>query len=115
MKYVALCGMCAVVLLGGCGEPSPAKLRREALSEFQLGRIERARVLLRQVLDMEPGDADSLYLMGRIHYAKGAYETAMFYYQSCLDVNPGYPNARRDLADAERMAGPVAKDIRIIP
>jgi len=113
MKRVTLCGLATILLAGatlltvsGCGGPTPEQLRTKAISEYQVGKLEEARDLFRQVLWTEPADADSLFYLGRICYSQGEYAKAMYYYQSCLDVQPSNEAARRGLAEAKQAAGP---------
>jgi len=114
MKSLVLCGLCVAVLTGGCA-PSPAELRLQGISEFQVGHHAQARKLLRQCLDHMPADPQALYYMGRVMHVRGAYEMAMYYYQSCLEVDPSFDVARVWLAKAQTQAGPSGDKLRLLP
>ncbi|MFP3937857.1 MAG: tetratricopeptide repeat protein [Phycisphaerae bacterium] len=112
MRYLTILIM--GLLLAGCG-PSVRDVRERAISQYQLGEIERAEMNFREVLDKRPYDADSLYYMGRIQQARGRPLRAVYYYQSCLDVDPSHEMARLWLGRAERQTGQAGKELRSIP
>lgn len=114
MKRSALCGLCAAMVLAGCG-PSPRELRDRGISGFQLGRHAEAKKLLQQCLDRTPTDPKALFYMGRVEHALGSYEMAMFYYQSCLEVDPSFELARLWLDKAQTAAGASGARMRFIP
>jgi len=97
MNRWVLFALLTAVLAAGC-EPSPNQLRARGISEFQLGRPEKAKQHFQTVLDTHPSDPDSLYYMGRISYLEGRYELASYYYRCCIDADPRYQQARSELA-----------------
>jgi len=101
-----ICGLALMAVLPGC---RAQHLRDSGISAFQVGRTDEARVLLKQSLDLEPSDGETLYYMGRAMQADGFYEQAIFYYQSCLQVEPGHKAAQKWLAKAMEALGPTGR------
>lgn len=97
MARWTLLGLCAALLLSGCGL-SDEQIRKRGMSEFQLGRHVQAGEYFRQLLARRPSDPDALYFTGRILHADGAYEQAAYYYECAIDADPGYNDARIWLA-----------------
>ena len=114
MKRLALCGLCAAMLLAGCG-PTPTQLREQGITQFQLGRHAEAEKSLQQCLDRTPTDPRALLYMGRTVHARGQYEWAMFYYQRCLELDASFELARLWLDKAQTAAGPSGARMRFIP
>lgn len=114
MKYTVIAVLAATLLLSGCTQ-NVRTLREEGVREFQLGRMEIARAYFRQVLREEPSDPAALYYMGRIAHDRGDLGRAVYYYQCCLDADPGFPTAGewllRARADAEAADIPVSEDL----
>ena len=85
----------------GCGNsPTTEALVRRAVGDLQAGRIDPAKVSLRQALDQSPSDPAALYYMGRICHAEKRYEQAAYYYRCCLDADPSFAFAHKYLAEA---------------
>lgn len=103
------------VLLAGCAAPGSADLVKAGITEFQLGQLDKAKATLERVLDQEPSHAEALFCLARIHHAQRAFERAVYYYQCCLDADPGYPDVAKHLAEAQREAGKTGKLLRFIP
>jgi tetratricopeptide (TPR) repeat protein len=113
MKRLALCGLCVMTMLAGCGT-STDELRSQGISGFQVGHLDKAKTLFQLVLDRRPGDAESYYYLGRIAHAQGDPMMAMYYYQSSIDADPAHQEARRWLAKAEQESGAAGKGLRFI-
>ena len=96
MNRLTIVAACGAVLMAAC-EPSPNELLTRGISEFQLGRVEKAREFFERVLDQKPSHPDALFYMGRVCYVEGNYELADYYYHCCLDVDPSYEQARDEL------------------
>jgi len=96
--YGVAYGLAAAAMLSGCGKAH--ELRDSGIAEFQVGRVEQAKVLLKQALDLDPSDPEALYYMGRALHADGSSKEAIFYYQSCLHVKPGHRAAQEWLSKA---------------
>ncbi len=113
MTWAMGVGLLAAVA-GGCNQEA-RDLRERGITEFQVGRVEDAQALLNEALEHDAGDAEALYYLGRILHREGLYEQAVFYYQSCLQVRPGHPVARRWLAMAMAELGPGAETLYFLP
>ena len=114
MTRLAYFGLCAAVFVSGCG-PSPASLRDRGIAEFQVGHIDDAESLLRQAVDARPAMPEALYYLGRVNYATGDLEQAIYYYQCSLDVDPSFTPARRWLTKAQQEAGRTGQLLLFIP
>ena len=108
-------GALAAAVLAGCGGPSTDELVNRAVADFQVGRLDRAKATLARALGQSPSHPLALFYMARIHHAERSYERAIYYYQCCLDADPGNAAARKYLAEAVKAAGPVGRTLRFIP
>ncbi|KKL26948.1 hypothetical protein LCGC14_2390130 [marine sediment metagenome] len=114
--WIVLAVLVAGVAGPGCGGPAaPDELVNLAVADLQTGRIDRARAMLTRALDQSPSHARALFYMGRLHHAEKFYEQAVYYYQCCLDADPGYVAARTHLAEAQKLAGAAGDKLRFIP
>ncbi len=91
------------VLAGGCSN-RVATLRTAGVREYQAGNRYQARAYFRNVLDQKPADPTALHYMGRIYHEEKDYRKAVFFYESCLEADPGYPTTREWLAKARSEA-----------
>ena len=103
----------AAMAFSGCG-PSVA-YRQEAISEFEVGHIARAKPMFGQALQQAPSDPVALYYMGRIHCEEQDWENAIYYFQCCLDVDPGNADARAWLLKSEDATQVIGERLRFIP
>ncbi len=115
LAAMLLAGALAAAVLTGCGGPSTDELVNRAVADFQVGRVDRAKVLLGRALDRSPSHPLALFYMARIHHAEKSYEQAIYYYQCCLDADPSNAAARKHLAEALKAAGAVGEALRFIP
>lgn len=104
----------AAALLAGCG-PSDQEIRQRGAAHFELGNLQQAEADFQNVLIRWPADPDSLYYMGRIRYAEGLYEQAMYYFQSAIDADPSYESAKLWLQRARQKSGVAGPVLQIIP
>ncbi len=112
---IGLTALFAGSLLSGCAAPSVSEMVTAGISEFQLGRLDKAKGTLEQALGLDPANPDALFYLGRIYQARGDYVRAVYYYQCALDVSPGYPEVGKYLAEAQEKAGTAGKMLRFIP
>ena len=118
MKRVILASLAVLVcasLLSGCGGVDTRQLVRQGVSQLQTGRLDEAEATLKRALAVSPSDPAALFYMGRVYHAQEFYEQAVYYYQCCLDADPGYPDVTKYLAQAQRQAGPAGAKLRFIP
>lgn len=114
MRRVLVPAALAAVLAAGCG-PSVGELQTRGIAEFQVGHVKQARTVFEQILDRHPSHAPSLFYMGQIAHHEGKYEDAIYYFQCCLDVDPGYPQVRGWLKRSQEAAGLAGKKLRYLP
>ncbi|MHC4983511.1 MAG: tetratricopeptide repeat protein [Planctomycetota bacterium] len=103
LSYGLGCGL-LIVITSGCNLKA-RRLRDKGIAEFQIGRIDNARALLKQSVDLNASDPDALYYMGRVMHADKFYEQAVYYYRSCLQAKPSHLSAREWLAKAMAALG----------
>ena len=113
MRRWMMPGMVAVMLIAGCG-PSTS-YRKVAITEFDVGHIDKAKPMFRQALQADPSDPVALYYMGRIYCEEQDWENAIYYFQCCLDVSPGNADARAWLLKAEEATEALGTKLRFIP
>lgn len=92
-----------VVLIGGiaaCGGPEErkAKYRLRAQEYFQQGDYAKARVELRNVLQIDPKDVDAYFLYAQVEEKERNYRNAAGAYQQVIELNPGHDRAMVKLA-----------------
>jgi CelD/BcsL family acetyltransferase involved in cellulose biosynthesis/Tfp pilus assembly protein PilF len=61
---------------------------RRTVQNFRNGAYEKAEVACRQILEVEPQNADALYVLGRILAERGAEEEAMALHKTLLAAAP---------------------------
>ena len=113
MRRWMMPGMVVVMLIAGCG-PSTS-YRKVAITEFDVGHVAQAKPMFRQALQADPSDPVALYYMGRIYCEEGDWENAIYYFQCCLDVEPGNAAARAWLLKAEEATAAIGQKLRFIP
>jgi tetratricopeptide (TPR) repeat protein len=85
--------------------PSPLQEKINQILEFrQLGKLVEAESLCRDVLAESP-QPGIYHLLGLLNYALGRVDTALEYTQRAIDLNPGDPEARSNLAAMLLTAG----------
>src|SRR5215213_3976553 len=103
--------------------PNPAihKLMMTAVQQHQMGKLREAEGMYRQVLAMEPGNADALHLLGALASQVGQHEAAFNLIRQAIAVRPEaefYVNlaeALRGLGRMEDAATELQNAIRINP
>lgn len=110
---VFLAAAAALPLLSGCSEA--IHKRDRGISMFQVGRIEKAQELLAASIREDAGDPKAYYYMGRVMHAQEQYEEALYYYQCCLQLQPGHEEARAWLEKARTALGPVSDTLMFLP
>lgn len=78
---------------------------QNALAFYKKGQSEEAAQLLRQVLEMNPAHADSLYFLGIIAMDKGAFDVALDYLDKAHLLTPQNPDYIFSLAVALQETG----------
>ena len=78
---------------------SPDEIMRRAFPLYQAGRSGEAEVLLEQILAIDAGYADALYLLGEIRAGRGELERAIELERAAVRANPREPALRRALGE----------------
>lgn len=76
-----------LLILPGCKGEVGRKLDR-ADDLYKEGEFAQALVLYRQVLELEPGNADAHYSIGVIHYSRDDYPRALVSFGSAIESQP---------------------------
>ncbi len=102
MKRYAVLWMVAL-LLGGmvaCGGPEERKekYRLRAQEYFQQGDYAKARVELRNVLQIDPKDVEAYLLYAQVEEKERNYRNAAGAYQQVIELSPGHDRAMVKLA-----------------
>lgn len=72
---------------------------RQATHHHQAGQLQQAEQLYRQVLEVEPKNADALHLLGVIASQAGEYEAAVNLITQALEIKPNYADAHYNLGN----------------
>jgi tetratricopeptide (TPR) repeat protein len=90
----------AVLSSSGCGgaQAREAKHLQKGRAFLAEGNLEKARVELRNALQIAPKDADARFEMGVVAEKLGNQREAAQYYQGTIDVAPEHIGARAQLA-----------------
>ncbi len=93
-----LMGLVAAIVavsLVGCGGPEErkAKYRLRAQEYFQEGNYSKARVALRNVLKIDPKDAEAYYLYAQVEEKEKNWRNAVTGYQQVVELNPEHDQA----------------------
>ncbi|QAU35764.1 tetratricopeptide repeat protein [Janthinobacterium sp. 17J80-10] len=76
-----------------------------ALEYHQAGRFAQAEPIYRQVLALDPGNADALHLSGVLHHQTGRHAEAAGLIGQALTLQPEYAEAHANLGEAWRAMG----------
>jgi len=82
--------------LGSCGGDTASRNLQKAAREYRAGNLVRARTLLEQLRNAEPGSAQAdaaLNFLGVIAWQMGRAQEAYEYFDRCLKRNPEYAPA----------------------
>lgn len=87
----------AVLMLGllACGGPQErkAQYRAKAQDYIQAGNFAKARVALRNVLKIDPKDADAYFLVAQVEEKEKNWRNAVANYQQVVEIDPNHRDA----------------------
>ena len=102
MKRYAVLGLVVVMAVGtaGCGGPEErkAKYRLRAQEYFQQGDYSKARVELRNVLQIDPKDVEAYLLYAQVEEKERNWRNAFAAYQQVVELSPNHERALVKLA-----------------
>ena len=76
-----------------------------ALQHHQVGRLQEAEALYRQILQIKPDHADALHLLGVIAHQVGRHEVAVEYIGRAIGLNSGVAEYHNNIGEAWRALG----------
>jgi Flp pilus assembly protein TadD len=109
------CVILAAGTLAGCAGPSKQEQIKQGVSQFQVGNLDQAEATLRRVRTNDPSDPDVNYYLGRVYYARGNYELALYYFQCAYDAEPAYPDIQKAIREARQNSGTVGQALQFVP
>jgi tetratricopeptide (TPR) repeat protein len=74
---------------------SVAQMFELALQHHRAGNLQQAKLLYRQILQVDSGHADALHMLGVLAHQVGRNDLAIEYIQRSLRLNPGNPDLRK--------------------
>ncbi len=91
----ALIALGMVLALSACGGPQErkAQYRAKAQDYIQAGNFPKARVALRNVLKIDPKDADAYFLVAQVEEKEKNWRNAVANYQQVIDIVPDHKEA----------------------
>jgi len=83
--------ICVYTLIscGGADERKAAYLEK-AKSSMESGEIDKARIELKNVLQIDPKDSEAYYLLGKVYEQQNNYRKAFSYYLRSEELNPEF-------------------------
>ena len=76
-----------------------------ALKHYQAGNFQQAQSICREILNVQPDNADALHLLGIIYYQLNDYDSAIQYTQKALQFSPADADAYYNLGNAREAKG----------
>ena len=100
MKYRSIIILVVAISLVACGGPEErkAKYRARAQEYLQAGNYPKARVALRNVLKIDPKDADAYFLFAQVEEKEKNWRNAVSLYQEVVQLVPDHTAALVTLA-----------------
>ena len=92
MKYRNIIIVVMAVLLVACGGPEERKAKYRALAQeyLEAGNLPKARVALRNVLKIDPKDADAYFLFAQVEEKEKNWRNAVGLYQKLVELVPDH-------------------------
>ena len=84
----------------------PSQLLNFATQSLAAGQLAAAEIACRELLDLSPGDAALLHLLGYIAAQVGERDAALAYFQAALAAEPGNEQIKQNILAVQRMPPP---------
>ena len=99
-RFAVLWLLPLIFTLSGCGGPQErkAQYRAKAQEYIQAGNFPKARVALRNVLKIDPKDADAYFIVAQLEEKEKNWRNAVANYQQVIELVPGHKEALITLA-----------------
>jgi tetratricopeptide (TPR) repeat protein len=88
-----------------------AKRSLEAVQQFSIGDLAWAEAVARDIVKLEPDQAESLNLLGLIAAKVGYYDDAVHYFERVLKSDPAHSTAGKNLQEALTNKGRASKPV----
>jgi len=97
---MTMIGLTLMLITTACGGPQErkAQYRAKAQDYIQAGNFSKARVALRNVLKIDPKDADAYFLVAEVEEKEKNWRNAVANYQQVLEIVPDHREALLILA-----------------
>ncbi|CBK42115.1 conserved protein of unknown function, TPR-like [Nitrospira defluvii] len=91
----AMIALAVILTLSACGGPQErkAQYRSKAQDYIQAGNFPKARVALRNVLKIDPKDADAYFLVAQVEEKEKNWRNAVANYQQVIEIVPDHKEA----------------------
>lgn len=88
-------GLALILTSSACGGPQErkAQYRAKAQDYIQAGNFPKARVALRNVLKIDPKDADAYFIVAQVEEKEENWRNAVANYQQVIDIVPDHKEA----------------------
>ena len=98
--FTTIVPLALMLALSACGGPQErkAQYRAKAQDYIQAGNFPKARVALRNVLKIDPKDADAYFLVAQVEEKEKNWRNAVANYQQVVDIVPDHREALLTLA-----------------
>jgi Flp pilus assembly protein TadD len=78
-----------------------------AIKHKQEGNFQQAEMILKQILKIQPTNANIYFQLGSIYKSKGQVDKAIISYQIAIQINPCHGDAYNDLGNSYQIKGQV--------
>ncbi len=85
--------------------PDTSKKLRTAIAEHQVGQVNHAADIYREILDLDPHHADASHLLGLTEFQQGRHEAAVALIETAIGLNGGVVLYHANLGRAYMAAG----------
>lgn len=86
---ISICVVCAYALIscGGAEERKSVYLEKARVS-FNSGDLEKARIEIKNVIQIDPKDSEAIYFLGKVYEKQQDYRKAFAHFKKAEELNP---------------------------